>query len=92
MKAIASGFGKEVTFGSAANGGTSRLKLVSADTSDGDPTNTTKNALFSHKTVKTDIANAVSQSNIFAVTDGEQAPTYGIELGGNDPAQIAKLG
>lgn len=93
MKAIASGFGKEVTFGSAANGGTSRLKLVSADTSDGDPTNTTKNALFckAHKTVKTDIANAVSQSNIFAVTDGEDSPTYGIELGGNDPAQIAKL-
>ena len=32
MKAIASGFGKEVTFGDATNGGVSKLKLTSADT------------------------------------------------------------
>ena len=93
MKAIASGFGTEVTFGSAANGGTSRLKLVSADTADGDPLNTTKNPLFckAHKTVKTDSAAAVSQPNIFAVTDSAQSPTYGIDLIGSDPAKIAKL-
>lgn len=93
MKAIASGFGREVEFGSAANGGVSRLKLTSADTTDGDPLNTTKNALFckAHKTVATKEALAVSQSNIFAVTDGATIPTYGIDLGGDDPGKIAKL-
>lgn len=93
MKAIASGFGKEVEFGSSANGGISRLKLVSADTTDGDPLNSTKNPLFckTHKTVKTREADAISQSNIFAVTDGESSPTYGIDLSGDDPGKIAKL-
>lgn len=92
MSAIASGFGREVVFGSAANGGTSRLKLVSADTSDGDPLNTTKNALFckTHKTVKTNSADAVSQPNMFAVL-ASATPTYGISLSGDDPGKIAKL-
>ena len=81
MKAIASGFGKEVVFGSAANGGITRLKLTSADTTDGDTLTATKNPLFckTHKTVKTAEAAAVSQSNMFAVTDGELVPTYGID-------------
>lgn len=93
MKAIASGFGKEVAFGSADNGGTSRLKLTSADTTDGDPLTATKNPLFSkaHKTVKTKEASAVSQANLFAVTDGATVPTYGIDLAGDDPGKIAKL-
>lgn len=93
MKAIASGFGKEVVFGSADNGGVSRLKLYSADTTDGDPMTSTKNPLFSnaHKTVKTKDAAAITQANSFAVTDGEDTPTYGIDLSGDDPGKIAKL-
>ena len=93
MKAIESGFGKEVTFGSAENGGTSRLRLTSADTIDGDPLTPIKSPLFSkaHKTVKTREASPISQANLFAVTDGATVPTYGIDLAGDDPGKIAKL-
>lgn len=85
MKAISSGFGTEVTYGTAANGGVSRLKLTSADTADGDITNTTKNPLFykTHKTVKREGGTAVSQSNIFYAN---------IDILGTDSARIAKLG
>ena len=89
MKAISGGFGETVTWGSDANGGVSRIKLESADTTDGDVTTATKNPLFSkqHTIVKRegmtdeDIQTAY-QSNIFKANVG---------LGTNDPGQIAKL-
>lgn len=89
MKAISGGFGETVTWGSEANGGVSRIKLESADTTDGDVTTATKNPLFSkqHTIVKregmTDAEiQAAYQSNIFKANVG---------LGTNDPGQIAKL-
>ena len=96
MTAIAAGFGKRVSWGSASNGGVTRLELNSADTTDGDIATATKNPLFSknHTIVKrpgmsaNDIT-AAKQSNIFAVFDGEDV--YGIDLGGTDPGKIAKL-
>ena len=89
ITAISGGFGNKVTWGSAANGGTSTIKLESADTTDGDITTGTKNPLFSknHTIVKRDgmtsaeIDNA-KQSNIFHAS---------ITIGGDDPGQIAKL-
>lgn len=68
LTALDSGFGTEKTWGTTANGGVSRLKLESADTTDGDPMTATKNPLFSkaHKTVKRrDGVAAVDQSNRF---------------------------
>lgn len=89
ITAISGGFGKEVTWGSDANGGVSRIKLMSADTTDGDITTPTKNPLFSkshtivkRKTMSAADIDAKKQSNIF------YAP---IEIGGSDPGQIAKL-
>lgn len=84
MTAISAGFGVEVTWGSAANGGVSRLKLNSADTTDGVVTTETKNPLFykAHKTVKRGNAAVVSQSNIFRAD---------IDILGTDSARIAKL-
>lgn len=89
ITAISGGFGNQVEWGSAANGGVSRIKLESADTTDGDITTATKNPLFSkqHTIVKregmtsTDIENAY-QSNMFRAEVG---------IGTNDPGQIAKL-
>jgi hypothetical protein len=88
MKAIQGGFGTEVTWGSEANGGVSRIKLNSADTVDG-TLDGAKNPLFSkaHTIVKrdgmtTDEFNAKKQSNIFHAN---------ITVGGDDPGQIAKL-
>lgn len=54
LTALDSGFGTEKPWGSAENGGVSRLKLTSADTEDGDPMTATKNPLFSkdHTIVK----------------------------------------
>ncbi len=91
MKAIQSGFGKVVYFD--ADGKRSALQLTSADTTDGNILTTTKNPLFckTHKTVATREASAISQSNMFAVTDGASSPTYGINLSGNDEGKIAKL-
>lgn len=95
MKAIASGFGKEVTFGDATNGGVSKLKLTSADTTTGDVNGENKNPLFSksHTIVKRDNmtaaqAAAAIQANSFYVDDGT---TKGIDLTGNDPGKVAKL-
>ena len=89
ITAISGGFGKEVTWGSNANGGISRIKLMSADTTDGDIATPTKNPLFSkshtivkRKTMSAADIDAKKQSNIF------YAP---IEIGGSDPGQIAKL-
>lgn len=92
MTAITGGFGKAVTWGSSANGGSSRIQLFSADTVDGDITNPNKNPLFSasHKTVKRDADHTpVTQSNMFRAVDanGNKA----INIGGSDPGQIAKL-
>lgn len=94
MKAIEGGFGQEVTWGSAANGGVSRIKLTSADTVDG-TLDGVKNPLFSknHTIVKRDgmtdaDINAKKQSNIFHAADSEGKP---VVIGGNDPGQIAKL-
>lgn len=95
MAAVQSGFGKDVSWGDEERGGESRLRLYSADTTDGDVKTLTKNDLFSnkHTIVKrknmssSDIANAY-QSNLFCVKNGDG---YGIDLLGNDPANIVKL-
>lgn len=92
MKAIASGFGKVVTFGGAENGGESNLLLTSADTVDGSIMNAVKNPLFTafHTIVKRknmtyeDIVDK-TQANAFYVKDG-------LDLDGSDPGAIAKLG
>lgn len=88
MAAISSGFGKEVIWGSEANGGKSKLKLTSADTVDG-TIDGVKNPLFTnaHTVVKRDgmtaaQVNAAKQSNLYYAN---------IDLGGSDPAKIAKL-
>jgi hypothetical protein len=49
MKSLEGAFGKETTWGSAKNGGVSRIILNSADTTDGDVMGTTKNPLFTNK-------------------------------------------
>lgn len=71
MAAVSAGFGNVVTWGSAANGGESRLKLTSADTVDGE-LDGVKNPLFStgHTVVKRKgmtaaQINAAKQSNLF---------------------------
>ena len=96
MCAIASGFGKQVTFGDSSNGGESALLLTSADTVDGSTMNAVKNPLFTknHTIVKrkgmtnADIISKY-QSNAFCVKEGN---AYGINLDGSDPGMIAKLG
>jgi len=99
MTAISGGFGSEVTWGTTANGGISRLKLTSADTTDG-TIDGTKNALFSnaHTIVKregmTDAqVTAAKQSNMFraAVDTTNTDITAPIVIGSSDPGQIAKL-
>lgn len=89
MKAIEGGFGSEVTWGSAANGGVSRIKLTSADTVDG-TLDGVKNPLFfkAHTTVKRDGEAVKTQSNIFHATD---MSGNAVVIGGSDPGQIAKL-
>jgi hypothetical protein len=86
MTAIDAGFGVKRTFGSDANGGKSNLILYSADTTDGSIDTATKNPLFcnTHKTVKREGGQAVSQSNMFYAE--------GVDIKGSDPARIAKLG
>jgi hypothetical protein len=88
MKSLDGAFGTATTWGSAANGGVSRIKLESADTVDGDIMNPNKNPLFSkqHTIVKrnadTDIA-ANYQSNMFYIE--------GLDIDGDDAARISKL-
>lgn len=91
MTAISSGFGKAVNFGDGSLGPVSHLKLTSADTSDGDIHNETKNPLFykKHTTVKTETRSAIEQSNVYSVDAG--SGKYGIDLIGDDPAKIVKL-
>lgn len=88
IKSISGGFGSAVSWGSAANGGVSKLKLTSADTADG-ALDSAKNPLFykSHTIVLRDgmtstVFNAAKQSNMFKSA---------IDLAGSDPAKIAKL-
>ena len=95
MKAIASGFGKVVTFGDESNGGESHLLLTSADTVDGSIITAEKNALFSnnHTIVKRKGMTAqqlydARQSNAFCVSDNG---SHGIDLDGSDPGKVAKL-
>ena len=71
MSAIASGFNTEVTWGSPANGGESRLKLTSADTTDGsldgvkNPLFSTAHTVVKRKNMTADQINAAKQSNLF---------------------------
>lgn len=99
MTAISAGFGSEVTWGTADNGGVSRLKLTSADTVDG-TLDGVKNPLFSnaHTIVKrdgmtADQITAAKQSNLFrAAKDTTNTDlTAAIAIGSSDPGQIAKL-
>ena len=100
IASLAGGFGSAYYWGeeggsytqASAGDGASRLKLDSADTADGDITNTTKNPLFykAHKTVKRNAKSVpLSQSNIFAVK--ASATTIGLDIGGSDAGQISKL-
>ena len=96
MVAISSGFGKVKDFGNDDDGGVSHLMLTSADTSEGNIMNTTKNPLFScgHTIVRrkgmndADIAGKL-QSNSFCVHNG--STSYGIDLAGDDAGKVAKL-
>lgn len=94
MKAVEGGFGYESTWGSAANGGVSKIRLTSADTVDGTLTGV-KNPLFykNHTIVKRDEMSAQDvvdayQSNMFHAKDSKGAA---LVIGGSDPGQIAKL-
>lgn len=49
MKSLQGAFGKQVEWGDASNGGVTRIKLESADTTDGDILTATKNPLFTNK-------------------------------------------
>lgn len=84
MAAISSGFGEEVEWGSEENGGVSRLKLMSADTVDGDVTNPVKNPLFykEHTIVRRGKEEVLKQSNIFYAD---------INLADNPAVSIAQL-
>ena len=86
IAALAGGFGEDYFYQTGE--GESRLRLNSADTVDGDPTNTTKNPLFfnAHKTVKRrDGTGGISQSNLYYVATGA------LSIGSSDPGQISKL-
>jgi len=90
ITAIQGGFGQVVNWGSDKDGGViTRLKLDSADTTDGDVLTATKNPLFTnaHTIVKRAKMTAAEitanlQSNAFYAD---------LDLTGSDPAKIAKL-
>ena len=88
MTAMQGAFGEEVTYGTLADG-KSRLKLMSADTVDGDIHNTEKNPLFTnaHTIVKrdgmtADDITAAYQSNCFYAN---------IDITGSSPDRISAL-
>ena len=85
IASLAGGFGEDAYF--VTGEGKSRIRLMSADTVDGDVMNTTKNPLFTknHKTVKREGGTPVTQSNLFYVD------TADLEIGGSDAGQISKL-
>ena len=91
MKSLEGGFGTPA-YWDGGDGKKSKLELKSADTVDGKIDNPNKNPLFfkEHTTVdREDGTDVVKQSNIFWATDG--AGNRGIEIGGTDAGQIAKL-
>lgn len=95
MAAISAGFGAEVVWGDESNGGKSKLKLTSADTTNGE-LDGVKNPLFSNKhtlvkrdgmtytfTAKTsDTVTTDCQSNLFYAA---------IDIKGDDAGKIAQL-
>ena len=85
IAAIAGGFGDDAYF--VTGEGKSRIRLMSADTVDGDIMNTAKNPLFynKHTTVKREGSPIIEQSNLFYVA------TDDLEIGGSDAGQISKL-
>ena len=85
IAALAGGFGEDAYF--TTGEGKSRIRLMSADTVDGDVMNTAKNPLFTknHKTVKREGGTPVTQSNLFYVDTNDLA------IGGDDAGQISKL-
>lgn len=100
IASLAGGFGSKYYWGegggsytqATAGEGASMLTLTSADTVDGDITNTTKNPLFykNHTTVKRGTSGTVTyQSNIFAVK--KSSTEIGLTIGGDDAGQISKL-
>jgi hypothetical protein len=85
IASLAGGFGEDAYF--TTGEGKSRIRLMSADTVDGDVMNTAKNPLFSnkHMTVKREGSTPIQQSNLFYVD------TADLEIGGDDAGQISKL-
>lgn len=85
IASLAGGFGTDYYFESGE--GKSRLRLYSADTTDGDIETQTKNPLFtkSHMTVRRGNNTPIQQSNLFYVDSAD------LEIGGNDAGQISKL-
>lgn len=85
LKALEGGFGEDAYF--ITSEGKSRIRLMSADTVDGDIMNTAKNPLFTkkHMTVKREGGTAIEQSNLFYVA------TEDLVIGSDDSAQISKL-
>ena len=86
IAALAGGFGEDAYF--VTGEGKSRIRLMSADTVDGDVMNTAKNPLFfnKHTTVKRDEeSKPIYQSNLFYVA------TEDLQIGGEDAGQLSKL-
>ena len=88
MAALSSGFGEEVVWGGDGKDGKSKLKLMSADTTDG-TLDGQKNPLFynKHTIVKRDNMTATE------VQAAYQSNKYyaDVDIVGSDPARIAKL-
>lgn len=90
IKALSGGFGVDAVF-EGGDGKKSKIRLNSADTTDGKIDTATKNPLFSknHKTVDRGDGTAVyTQSNMFRAVDSDGEA---ITIGGSDPGQLAKL-
>ena len=71
MKSLEGAFGKETTWGTAATGGVTHIKLDSADTVDGNIRNAVKNPLFTnaHKTVDREDGTPVkTQTNLYSLS------------------------
>ena len=88
MAALSGGFGEEVYWGGDGKGGKSRLKLTSADTTDGE-IDGVKNPLFfnKHTIVK---RQGMSAAEIQAAYQSNKYYAD-LDITGNDPARIAKL-
>lgn len=88
MAALSAGFGEEVVWGNL-DSGKSKLKLTSADTTDGTLDGVKNPLFFNHHTIvkrdnmtATDITNAYQSNKFYA----------DIDITSDDPARIAKLG